>query len=104
MKELNEEVSRKLELIREALTETGATGLRLRGTDWFAWATAGGSNTVLLTAETGVAEVLVTAQDAWVLTDEIEAQRLKDEELPENFKLHVNPWADADARESFVQD
>jgi Xaa-Pro aminopeptidase len=104
MKELNEEVSRKLELIREALTETEATGARLKGTDWFAWATAGGSNTVLLTAETGVAEVLVTAEDAWVLTDEIEAQRLKDEELPENFQVSVNPWADAAARESFVRD
>ncbi|HBL11822.1 MAG TPA: peptidase M24 [Cyanobacteria bacterium UBA11162] len=104
MKELNEEVSRKLELIREALTETGATGVRFKGTDWFAWATAGASNTVLLTAETGVAEVLVTVRDAWVLTDEIEAQRLEDEELSADFKLHVNPWADAAARESFVRE
>lgn len=104
MKELNEEVSRKLELIREALTETGATGVRLKGTDWFAWATAGASNTVLLTAETGVAEVLVTIRDAWVLTDEIEVQRLEDEELSADFKLHVNPWADAAARESFVRE
>src|SRR4028118_1663570 len=103
MKQLNEEVSRKLELIRQALSETEAQGVRLRGTDWFAWATAGASNTVLLTAETGVAEVLVTAGDAWVLTDEIEAQRFKDEELSENFKVYVNPWADAAARESFVR-
>lgn len=104
MNQLNEEVSSKLELIRSALTETGAKGVLLRGTDWFAWATAGASHTVLLTAETGVAEVLVTAQDAWVLTDEIEAQRLRDEELPANFQLHVNPWADATDRESFIRD
>ncbi|MDF2387771.1 M24 family metallopeptidase [Nostoc ellipsosporum NOK] len=101
---MNQEVSRKLELIRQTLSETETEGVRLRGTDWFAWATAGASNTVLLTAETGVAELLVTGQDAWILTDEIEAQRLKDEELPTNFKLHVNPWADAAARESFVRD
>jgi Xaa-Pro aminopeptidase len=101
---LNAEVSSKLELIREALSESGAGGVLLRGTDWFAWATAGGSNTVLLTAETGVAEVLVTAQDAWVLTDEIEAQRLKDEELPANFQLQVNPWAEGEVRSSFVQE
>ena len=104
MKELNEEVSRKLQLIREALTETEAMGVRLRGIDWFYWATAGGSNVVLLTAESGVAEVLVTAQDAWILTDEIEGQRLKDEELPANFQVNVNPWADGAARESFVQE
>jgi Xaa-Pro aminopeptidase len=102
MNALNEEVSCKLELIRKALTETEAQGIRLKGTDWFAWATAGGDNAVLLTAETGVAEVLVTAAGAWVLTDEIEAQRLKDE-LP-GFKLHVNPWADAANREEFVRE
>jgi Xaa-Pro aminopeptidase len=103
---MNEEVSKKLELIRETLreTEVQVQGVRLRGTDWFAWATAGASNTVLLTAETGVAEVLVTTEDAWILTDEIEAQRLKDEELPANFKVYVNPWADYAARESFVRD
>ncbi|MBD1838774.1 M24 family metallopeptidase [Coleofasciculus sp. FACHB-501] len=103
MNQVSEEVSQKLELIRNALTEADAQGLRLRGTDWFAWATAGGSSTVLLTAETGIAEVLVTAEDAWILTDEIEAQRLKDEEIPGNFQHYANPWADAAARESFVQ-
>jgi len=101
---MNEEVSKKLELIRQTLHETEVQGVRLRGTDWFAWATAGASNTVLLTAETGVAEVLVTTEDAWVLTDEIEAQRLQDEELPANFKVYINPWADGAARESFVRD
>lgn len=103
---MNQEVSKKLELIRETLreTEVQVQGVRLRGTDWFAWATAGASNTVLLTSETGVAEVLVTTEDAWVLTDEIEAQRLQDEELPANFKVYVNPWADYAARESFVRD
>src|SRR4028119_330882 len=104
IKPLNPEVDSKLEFIRQALSETGARSLRLRGTDWFAWATAGGSHTVLLTAETGVAELLITAQDAWVLTDEIEAQRLQDEELPANFQLHVNPWADGAARETFVRE
>lgn len=102
MNALNEEVSCKLELIRKALTVTEAQGVRLKGTDWFAWATAGGDNAVLLTAETGVAEVLVTAEDAWILTDEIEAQRLKDELL--GCKMHVNPWADAAKREEFVRE
>ncbi|AUT01351.1 peptidase M24 [Nostoc sp. CENA543] len=101
---MSEEVSTKLRFIRETISQTEVGGVRLRGTDWFAWATAGASNTVLLTAETGVAELLVTGQDAWVLTDEIEAQRLKDEELPSNFKLYINPWADATAREAFVRE
>lgn len=108
---ISEEVADKLNLIRQALQETESVGIRLRGTDWFAWATAGGSNTVLLTAETGVAEVLVTTADAWILTDEIEAQRLKDEQLPGQsdpesspYKLYVNPWAQGSDRDSFVRE
>lgn len=102
MNQYSQEVSTKLEFIRQTLKENGAQGVYLCGTDWFAWITAGASNTVLLTAETGIASVLVTASDAWVLTDEIEAQRLQDEELPTNFKLHIYPWADTAARKSFI--
>ncbi|MBW4619881.1 MAG: M24 family metallopeptidase [Cyanosarcina radialis HA8281-LM2] len=104
-----EEVSAKLEVMQNTLQETASAGIRLRGTDWFAWAIAGASNMVLLAAETGVAEVLVTATDAWILTDEIEAQRLKDEQLPHNlegssYKLYVHPWTQISARESLVRE
>ncbi len=105
MNSLDEEISWKLRAIRNVLAETGAAAVRLRGTDWFAWATAGASPTVLLTAETGVAEVLVTAAAAWVLTDEIERSRLEEEELQgRSYTLQINPWADSAARECFVQE
>lgn len=97
------EINHKLEIIRSALKDTGAAAVRLRGTDWFAWATAGGSNTVLLAAETGVAEVLVTAENAWILTDEIEARRLQEEEVKVGYDWSINPWAAADQREAFVE-
>lgn len=102
----SEEIKHKLNLIRQSLSESGAAGVRLRGTDWFAWVTAGGSNTVLLAAETGVAEVLVTATDAWILTDEIEAQRITDEQLPQEsnpYSLSINPWAEGAKRDTFVR-
>lgn len=105
-----EEISVKLALMRSVLQETESKGIRLRSSDWFAWATAGGSSTVLLAAETGVAEVLVTTTEAWILTDEIEAQRLQDEQLPALnaadplFKFFVNPWAESSKRETFVQE
>lgn len=99
-----QELSTKLNRLRQTLTETGAAGIRLRGTDWFAWATAGAMHTVLLTAETGIAEVLVTPQGAWILTDAIEVQRLKDEEIFGSFEFAVNPWAAADQREAFVRE
>lgn len=102
MGERYQEVAGKLALIRNCLGDQGA--LRLRGTDWFAWATAGASNTVLLTAETGVAEVLVTPDEAWILTDEIEARRLQDEELSDNFRIFAGPWAHPGASDEFTED
>lgn len=94
------EIQTKLESVRAGL---GHDTLRLRGTDWFAWATAGGSNVVLLTAESGVAEVLITPDAAWILTDAIEAARLQDEELSADFAVHACAWANPDEREQHVR-
>ena len=61
MARISGELSAKLATIRAALASAGAAAVRLRGVDWFAWATCGGSNVVILTTEAGIAEVLVTA-------------------------------------------
>jgi hypothetical protein len=98
-----QEVAVKLGRLIEVLDATGAAGLRLRGSDWFAWATGGGSNVVLLAAETGVAEVFVTRDAAWILTDEIEAARLAAEEIVDPYILWAHPWADLEDREAFVR-
>lgn len=96
------EVAAKLALLRAALAETGAGAIRLRGTDWFAWATAGGDAAVLLAADCGVAEVLVTRDEAVVLTDAIEAERLRLEQVPPGFTFHVAPWTETELRETYV--
>jgi Xaa-Pro aminopeptidase len=96
------EAAVKLALLRDVLDQTAAGALRLRGSDWFAWLTAGGSNAVLLSAETGVAEVLVSRDDACVLTDDIEAARLREEEVPPGFSYHVAPWTELELRERYV--
>jgi Xaa-Pro aminopeptidase len=99
------EINQKLIIMRSWLLQSGAGLLRLRGTDWFAWATAGGSNTVLLSAETGVAEIAVTAVDAYILTDDIEALRLREEEVPDApYAWCVSPWAEPEMREHLVRD
>lgn len=104
------EIAHKLAVMRNALTETGAAAVRLQGTDWFSWATAGATHTVLLAAETGVAEVLVTADDAWLVMNEIEAQRFKDEELPTRgdrsggYHLSVHPWINPEVKDTFIRE
>jgi len=96
------EVAAKLAILRNCLERSDAAAICLRGSDWFAWATAGASNAVLQTMETGVAEVLVTREEAVILTDEIEVARLREEEVPAGFTFHVTPWAQVELRERYV--
>lgn len=96
------EVADKLALLRAHLAGAQAGAIRLRGTDWFAWVTAGGSSALLQTTDDGVAEVLVTLDQACILTDAIEAERLRAEELPDGFSFHIEPWTEPELRERFV--
>ena len=98
------ELQTKLGLIRAALAAHGLAGVRLRGVDWFAWATGGGSNVVILTTESGVAEILVTEEGAWVLTDSIEAERLRAEEVPAELVVWSAPWNAPAERQAFVDE
>jgi len=102
MQERSQEIKEKLDFLRSWLGSQEAGVIRLRGIDWFAWVTAGGSNAVLLAAETGVAEVLVTLAEAYVLTDTIEARRLQDEDVPAGFEWNIVPWAELERRERFI--
>jgi Xaa-Pro aminopeptidase len=81
------ESAAKLGLLREALLQSGAGAIRLRGVDWFAWATGGGDCAVL---------------EACVLTDEIEAERIRQEEVPAGFTFHIAPWAETELHDTYV--
>ena len=98
------ELEQKLQRMRTVLREEELGGLRLRGIDWFAWGTCGGSSRVLLAAETGVAELLVTAEGAFVLTDVIEAERLAAEEVPPGWSIVAHPWEQPEQRERLVRE
>lgn len=98
------EVQNKLSNIRKVLASQGAAGVRFKGVDWFSWITGGGNSVVLLAAETGVAEVVVTEQKAVVLTNHIEALRLKEEELPKDFEVLVSHWQDLSGSDKFVRE
>ena len=98
------ELETKLSKVRAILDSKGLGAVRLRGVDWFAWATCGGSNVVLLAAETGVAEVLITKDGAWVLTDVIEEARLREEEVPAGLPVWACPWTERSRQNDFVQE
>lgn len=96
-----EELEEKTTRLRKYLGEGQA--VRLRGIDWFAWLLCGASSAVLLAAETGVAEALVLPDALYVLTDDIEAARLRDEELPPAIEVKSFPWASPGVREAWVK-
>ncbi|MDY7231012.1 M24 family metallopeptidase [Hyalangium rubrum] len=99
------ELEAKLARVRESLERHDLGAVRLRGVDWFAWATCGGSNVVLLTTDVGVAEVLITREGAWVLTDAIESARLEEEEVPPGLPVWSSPWVErTQLREDFVEE
>ncbi len=98
------EIKRKALRLREAMSRQGARAIRLKGVDWFSWATCGGNSVVILTNEMGIAEVLVTEDRLFVLTDAIEKQRLTAEELPPEFEVISRPWDEPNAKNKVVRD
>ena len=96
------EVERKLKRLREKMAREKVSALRLRGVDWFAWATGGGDSAVAFNEEAGVAEVLVTDAGAWILTNRIEAERIRADEAG-GFEVVEFPWESAEPREAFVR-
>lgn len=75
------EFEAKLAQIRGFLRERNLGGVVLTSQALFAWATAGGDNHVVLASEYGVARLLVTADRAAVLSNNIEWRRLSTEEF-----------------------
>jgi len=98
------EVEAKMAVLQDAIERHGLGAIRLRGQDWFAWTTGGGSNAVLLASERGVADILVTPEGARVLTSAIEANRFRAEEVHEAFDVAQFSWQSPYEVEGFVRE
>lgn len=76
-----EELETKLARVRAHLAATASRAMLLATHANFAWITGGGRNHVGIATERGVAGILVTADRAVLLADNIERRRLEEEEL-----------------------
>lgn len=91
-----EEVSSKLTSVRAWLDERALDGALLASQTSFAWITAGGRSHISIGEEGGVASVLVTRGEAYLLTTNIELRRLFDEEVSgAAFEGVEWPWYDS---------
>jgi len=95
-----EEVAAKVERVRGLMAEEELSAVVLGGATNFAWITAGGDDVVALASERGVACAVITDDGQYVITDNIEAGRLADEELSGlEFEIVQDEWH----KENFVQ-
>ncbi len=96
----SEEVQAKLTMTREFMTERDLDAVALSTRANFAWLTAGGMNHVGLGSAVGVGTVVVTADRQYLLTSNIEAGRIEDEETGElPFEIHFRQWDEQDPAE-----
>jgi Xaa-Pro aminopeptidase len=88
------ELSAKLERIHKLLDQSGLDALLLRQTSNFAWATCGASSYINRADSIGIASLLITPANRYVITNNIEAVRLMREEglASQNWEFQVAPW------------
>src|SRR5262245_29875703 len=72
----------RLELVRALLDNTGLDAVVLRRPENFAWYSGGADNRVDHASATGVADVVVTRHGEHVVTNNIEAPRMREEQVP----------------------
>ncbi len=89
----SQDVQIKLERVRNYMFEHKLECVLLSTTANFAWITSGGDSHVELTNKSGVASVLIKPNEAYVITNNIEAPRLSSEELSDlDFEVVANQW------------
>lgn len=94
----NTEVNLKLERIRHLLDESDLNGILLRRSDNFAWATCGADSHINTANSMGIASLLITHTNHSLVTNNIEAARLMQEQglAGSGWELQVSPWYESD--------
>ncbi len=77
--------------LRDLMDERGVGALLLSSPANFAWYTGGADNRVDHGDPVGVASVLLTSGDTYILTNNIEAPRMREEQTPE-IEVVEHPW------------
>ena len=99
-----EEVDQKRQQVRAFLREHSAEGILLTQVSNFSWYTGGGSNFVVVSSEEGVAPILVTPDQDYVIADRIEAPRIAEEEVQGlGFEIVEHAWYRSQERTSLLE-
>ena len=90
----DKELKLKQERIHKLLAQTGLDALLLQQFSNFAWATCGAACYINTADSAGNASLLITPADRFVITNNIEAKRLMQEEglADQGWKFEISPW------------
>ncbi len=88
------EQQRKIDIIRAWMADRNLDALLLQTAGSFAWATCGASSYINTASTFGLASLLITPGHQYLLTTNIEAPRIENEEglASHGWELHANPW------------
>jgi len=100
----SDEAGIKRERVRDYLEARGLDAVVLSRRENFAWYTCGGDNHVVTASESGAAHLLVTRERACVVTDNIEAPRIADEEVAADIEVIRHPWHEESRRAEVILD
>jgi len=98
------EIQEKKHRVRAYLRDKDLDGVLLSRPDHFAWFTAGGRNSLTPSLENGVASLLITKDEQYCLTNNIECERIHTEELGEPYESVCFDWFDAKSRQATFAD
>ena len=91
------ELAEKEGRVRKYLSDAGLDALVLTTQANFAWFTCGGDNRVVNAAEGGVASAVITSDSKFIVCDNIEAQRIMEEEVgTQGFEFNSYNWWESD--------
>lgn len=102
---IENEIKEKERRVREFLRSKGLKGVLLKRQANFSWMTCGGLNLVGITTEFGATSLLITGDSKFLISNNIEAPRMIEEESLEKqgFEVKVYPWHD-DQEASIVKE
>ncbi len=101
----SEEFNSKMKKLRDFLKSHAYDALLLTKQYNFSWLTGGGTNRILLSTEDGVGAVLITKDKCYLIADNVERQRLLEEEMSglEIVEAKEYRWYDNEGYESIVR-
>lgn len=95
---MEKELEIKLERIRRLLDDKGLDGVLFQRCSSFSWMTCGADMHINTAASDGAASLLITKNDKYVFTNNIEAPRLSEEEglNKQGWEFVTSPWYEND--------